>query len=72
MSESFSFAIWNNILIGKASQDNYFEIGSFCYNDQYLIPNDRKKIRDNCQQCTYDPEDLMNENSTMVSLGNQE
>ena len=33
MSASFSFAFWNNIIIGKAGHDNYFEIGSFCYND---------------------------------------
>ena len=54
-STGYSFAFSNNILIGKSSNDNYFEIGSFCHNDQFMVPSNRSHIRDSCHQCSYDP-----------------
>lgn len=38
VSESISFSVWQERIIGIANQDEYFELASICQADQYFAP----------------------------------
>lgn len=72
LSSAFSFDIRGDKIISKSSHDNYFEIGSFCANDQKFVWRTQGSIQDNCSPCDFKESNLTAPDSYIFSRGNQD